>query len=208
MKRKMKTKPGEPRGMICDLRDVRQIVRDEGLDVCVVSYGGSCSNRLVDVLEENHYTCRTPTWRKILCHCPCYIDMGIPVIYLYDHPVKSFLSMKRRWKGRANQRKLNNDKRVKCSDENHLASMIRQFDSFTRHADQEGVLILRSAELFDDGIVVKLRTFLGNERLEGFPVPYRAPRTVLEGRKFSRAEAGLFLRYQAEIDRINRFRAG
>ena len=56
-------------------------------ELCVISYGGSCSNALVDVLERNGYRIRTDLWRDILCHCPVYFDMNIPVIYIYDNPI-------------------------------------------------------------------------------------------------------------------------
>ena len=38
------------------------------------------------------YNCKIELWHKILCHCPKYIPVNIPVIYIYDNPIKSFLS--------------------------------------------------------------------------------------------------------------------
>jgi hypothetical protein len=86
--------------MICNLNNANDIIKSEGLDVLVISYGGCCSNILVDYLEKNNFKCRTEIWDKILCHCPEYIECDIPIIYLYDNPIKSFLSMKNRGKGK------------------------------------------------------------------------------------------------------------
>lgn len=43
--------------MICDLRYANSLINNQGLDILVVSYGGSCSNLLVDTLEKNGYRC-------------------------------------------------------------------------------------------------------------------------------------------------------
>ena len=97
--------------MICDLNHINDIIKSENLDVLVVSYGGCCTNTLVDYLEKNNFNCKTEIWSKILCHCPYY---DIPIIYIYDNPIKSFLSMKNRGEGfwDINQQKMSNDKNV------------------------------------------------------------------------------------------------
>ena len=77
--------------MICDLNNINEVIKKENLDVCIVSYGGSCSNTLVKALVSNNYNCITNSWDKILCHCPKYVDVDIPVIYIYDNPKKAFL---------------------------------------------------------------------------------------------------------------------
>ena len=38
--------------MICDLGELNDKVSNQGLDVAVVSYGGSCSNALNNVLKK------------------------------------------------------------------------------------------------------------------------------------------------------------
>ena len=83
------------------------------------------SNSLVDALEANGFQIRTHLWRDIICHCPIYFDMNIPVIYIYDNHMKS-LSMKKRGKGYwdVNQEKLSNNYDVEYSDENLLNLMI------------------------------------------------------------------------------------
>ena len=150
---------------IHDLDDINQIndlIKKEGLDVLVVSYGGCCSNMLVDKLEKNGYKCRTDLWIKILCHCPTYIDVNIPVIYIYDNPIKSFLSQKKWQTGiwDVNQRKLSNNCNVKLSDENLLKLMIKQFNSWT-NIKRDNVLVVKSVELFEDGILNKFKKILG-----------------------------------------------
>ena len=188
--------------MICDLQNINEIVKKEKLDVCVISYGGSCSNQLVDVLTNNNYTCRTPTWRSLLCHCPHFIDIDIPIIYIYDNPVKSFLSMKRRKYDIINQKKLNNNSKIKITDENLLTSMIRQFNSFTCN---KNILLLKTHEIFEDTIVEKLQIFLKKPDLKGFPIPYKTPHIILENKKYTRAEFILFVKYKQEIYKLNHF---
>ena len=68
--------------MICDLDDINNIIKEEGLNLLVVSYGGCVSNKLTDYLEENNYKIRTETYINILCHCPHYIEIDIPIIYI------------------------------------------------------------------------------------------------------------------------------
>lgn len=85
--------------MITDLSNINSIIMKEGLDLLIVSYGGCCSNKLTNQLEKNGYNCKTKIWHKILCHCPKYIEIDIPIIYIYDNPIKSFMSMKNRGSG-------------------------------------------------------------------------------------------------------------
>jgi len=51
--------------MICDLNNINDIIDKEGLNLLVVSYGGSCSNTLINILEQNNYKCNTNIWRRI-----------------------------------------------------------------------------------------------------------------------------------------------
>ena len=41
--------------MICDLNNIEEIIKNDGLNLIVVSYGGSCSNQLVHTLKINNY---------------------------------------------------------------------------------------------------------------------------------------------------------
>ena len=106
--------------MILDLNNIKDVVTKEGLEVLVVSYGGSASNTLVNQLQKEGYICRTVSWCNLLCHCPKYVDIDIPIIYIYDNIIKSFLSMKNRGIGiwDVNQRKLSNNLNEVLSDEN------------------------------------------------------------------------------------------
>lgn len=66
-----------------DSNEINNIIKSEGLEICVVSYGGCGCNELVDILEKNGYKCRTLIWDNLLCHCPEPINIDIPIIYIY-----------------------------------------------------------------------------------------------------------------------------
>jgi len=59
-----------------------EVIKKDGLNVLVVCYGGCCSNQFVYKLQQNGYIARSFLWDKILCHCPKYIDVNIPIIYI------------------------------------------------------------------------------------------------------------------------------
>ena len=190
--------------MICDLNNIEEIIENEGLDLIVVSYGGSCSNQLVYTLELNNYKCKTKIWIEILCHCPHYIKTNIPIIYIYDNPIKSFLSMKRRSNGywNVNQRKLSNNNNVALSDENLIKLMINQFNSWT-NVKRDNVLVIKSCELFENNIVNKLEKFL-NKKIYHFPISYKKPKTNIEVIE-NENDKNLFEKYKLEINEINNF---
>jgi hypothetical protein len=190
--------------MICDLDNIQNIIKDESLNLCVVSYGGSCSNTLVDILEENGYICKTDIWRQILCHCPKYIDVDIPIIYIYDNPIKSFLSMKNRKLGYwdVNQQKLSNNKNIELSDENLLKLMIQQFNRWTDEK-KDNVLIIKSSDLFEKNILNTLEIFLKN-KLKNFPIKYKIPSSKIDTID-DKNLIELFEKYKVEIDKINNF---
>ena len=190
--------------MICELSDIQNIIKNEGLDLLVVCYGGSCSNTLVQNLETNNYKCNTDVWSKILCHCPHYIEVDIPIIYIYDNPIKSFTSMKNRGEGiwDVNQRKMSNDNDVGLSDENLIKLMINQFNSWT-NIKRDNVLVIKSCELFENNIVNKLENLLKKE-IYNFPILYKKPKTNIEN--ITTIETNeLFEKYKLEIDKINNF---
>ena len=147
--------------MICNLNYINNIIKSEGLNLLVISYGGCVSNTLADTLENNNYKIRTKTYHNILCHCPYYIQTHIPIIYIYDNPIKSFISMKKRGKGiwDVNQQKMSNNMNTNLSDENLIKLMINQFNSWT-NIRRDNVLIIKSCELFENSIVDKLENFL------------------------------------------------
>jgi hypothetical protein len=190
--------------MIRDLDNIKNIIKNEGLQLLVVCYGGCASNTLTDTLEKNKYKIKTASYNDLLCHCPHYIEIDIPIIYIYDNPVKSFISMKRRGRGiwDVNQRKLSNDNHVDLSDENLLKLMIQQFNSWT-NIKRDNVLIIKSSELFENSIVEKLEKFL-KKKIYHFPIPYVTPKTNIEN-IINNDEVELFKKYKLEIDKINHF---
>ena len=172
----------------------------EGLELVVVSYGGSCSNILADMLEKNSYKCRTSIWHQMLCHCPKFININIPIIYIYDNPIKAFMSMRNRGHGiwDTNQKKLTNNNNCPLSDEHLLRCMIKQFNNFIN----QNVLIIKSCELFEENIVNKLETFL-NKKIYHFPILYKPPKTNISLIKDD-SLIQLFNKYKLEIDAINK----
>lgn len=190
--------------MIADLDNINDIIKAEGLDLLVISYGGSCSNTLINVFKKNNYNCDTKIWKILLCHCPRYINVDIPIIYIYDNPIKSFMSMKNRvnkpWI--TNQKKLSNNMNVDISDENLLKLMINQFNEFTT-IKSNNVLVINSKELFGDAIVNKLENFLG-KKLDGFPIQYIKPKTDINDIEDIQL-LELFKKYKSDIDIINNF---
>jgi hypothetical protein len=187
---------------ICNIKNINKIVNKENLQICVVSYGSSGSNACVEALEKNGYKCQTKIWHKILCHCPKYIKMEIPVIYIYDNPMKSYLSMKRRGIGYwdENQRKLSNNKNVTLSDDNLFQLMFAQHKSWTKKY-RKNVLIVKTCELFGPGIKNKLQSFLGNYNMTNFPIEYIHPKTNIE--HIDTDDINLFKKYVKEISEVN-----
>ena len=162
---------------IIKLTNIMNIVKKEKMDICVISYGGCASNTLVKRLEDNGYKCKTESWKKLLCHCPKFIDIDIPIIYIFENPIKAFLSQKRRkgvWS--VNQEKMSNNKNIKDkSDENLLRLMIKQFKVWIKHEQKPNVLVLNTSEIFSSSIVNCLQNFLKKKHLKYFPIPYREP---------------------------------
>jgi len=194
--------------MICNIEDnnyLNEIIKKEGLDLLVVSYGGSCSNTLVEYLKKNGYNCDTDIYKRILCHSPHYVNINVPIIYIYDNPIKSFISQKNRGMGMwgVNQRKMSNNNDVKLSDENLLQLMIKQFNSWTSEK-RDNVLIIKSNEIFEKNIVQKLENFL-KKKINYFPIEYKVPKTNIENINDPEL-IKLFEKYKLEIDKINSFK--
>ena len=191
--------------MICDLAQLNEIVKNQSLDVAVVSYGGSCSNAITNVLKNNGLKVHSPVWHSILCHCPEFVQLDIPTIYIYDEPKKAFLSMKKRgmcfWG--TNQKKLSNNNDVSLSDENLLQLMIKQFKSWT-HLPRKDVLIIKSRDLFKQEIKSKIESFL-NKELKGLPLVYKKPSTSSHDVVGEHLKT-LFNIYKEDINYINNFK--
>ena len=185
--------------LVQDLSKIEDL--KEGLDVLVVSYGGSASNTLVNNLTKNGYQCRTKMFDRILCHCPHYVNLGIPMIYLYDNPINALLSMKRRGNNiwMTNQRKLSNNQHCKVSDENLMKLMIKQFNNWKGHSD---VLFVKTSELFEEGIKEKLEKNLRKE-LKHFPIEYKESKNYYG--EFDVEVLKVFEKYMDEIKEINKY---
>ena len=183
---------------------IQHIITKEKLELLVISYGGSASNLLTKYLEKNNYRCRTPVWHQLLCHCPIYIDVDIPIIYIYDDPIKSFVSMKKRGAGiwDVNQKKLSNNLNTKLSDENLLKLMINQFNVWTS-VKRNNVLTIKTNELFKQDIVNKLENFL-KKKIFHFPIKYESPKTTNKDMEEFKL-TNLYKKYKVEIDTINKY---
>ena len=190
--------------MICDLDNIKNTIENERLNLLVVSYGGSMTNTLINHLEKNNYNIRSKTYNEILCHCPHYIEIDIPIIYIYDNPIKSFLSMKNRGKGvwDVNQKKMSNNMKINLSDENLIQLMINQFNSWT-NIKRDNVLVVKSCELFENNIVNKLESFL-KKQIYHFPILYKIPKTNIKNIKDFKTNE-LYKKYELELDKINTF---
>lgn len=190
--------------MIRNLNNIDNLIREEKLEVCVVSFGGSCSNLLVDTLEKNGYKCKSQSWHDLLCHCPEFIDVSIPIIYIYDNPIRSYLSVKNRGTGwwDVNQRKLSNNNEVELSDSNLLKLMLRQFFKFYKNRHNQNLLMVNSKELFNEQILPKLSKFLNNDDLKEFPIEYKQPNTVLKLDCISESDVKLLKKNLIKIEKI------
>jgi hypothetical protein len=193
---------------IHSLDEIIKAISHQHLDVCVISFGGSSSNTLVDVLEQNGITCKTPIWQSILCHCP-YILPGVktPIIYLYRDLKLAFLSCKQRMTGiwDINQQKLSNNLTVELSDERLLVLMLTQFVKWTNYITvykPRNIRVVKYEELFQSDIKSKLESFLGKP-LDGFPITYIPPKSasVIP----TDEEEKLFIKYKPWIDYVNRY---
>ena len=162
---------------------LERLVHDQKLDVLVVSFGGCCSNALVDLLVKNGFVCRSAIWKKLLCHSPMFLDLDIPIIYIYGDPIKSYMSMKRRGDGwwSTNQKKMSNG-RVKHGDGGVLLDLMRaQFEIFTSQSSKN-VLVIDNKDLFSDkqDLTKLLCGFLGRE-VKFLPITERARKSKAEG---------------------------
>lgn len=192
-----------------DLTNIQELLDKEQnpLQILVVSCGGSGSNTLTDALLKEGYCTRSPLWNRHLCHCPEYIDVRIPMIYIYRDIVAAFLSVKRRKDCyTVNHYKLSNDKDITLSDENLLRLMIRQFMSWTS-TPRSNVLVIKYDELFDVAIQNKLNTFLSRFSLKNvttFPIPFVQPKKIVP-QTLSKEMNALFQKYGKEILHIQNF---
>lgn len=145
---------------LIDPSDIPQLIKDEGLQICVVSHGGCGSNTLVRCLERNGFICRTPTWERVLCHFPYPIDSPIKFIYLYRNLKDAWWSQKKRGRGwwDVNQMKLSNNAKIFRSDRNLIRLMKSQRTAWME-CKRDNILVIPYSMLF---------TLDGQERIEDF----------------------------------------
>lgn len=186
--------------MYQDFTNINQILKDEGLEICVISYGGSGTNELINILEMNGYKCRTPTYDNI-CHCSVPIEIDIPIIYIYRNMIDAFFSQKRRgvelWT--INQKKLSNNLNTKLSDRNFLNLMSNQFTNW-KNSNLQNVLFVNYNECFNYNFKIKLEKFLKNDNLSGLPFIYKEPKTKYDINNIDPRLKKLFLEYKDIID--------
>ena len=188
-----------------DLENIKFRVKEEELDVCIISYGGSCTNLLFNILRQNGYNKKlTNIWTEILCHYPDYIELDIPIIYIYDILKKGYLSMKNRFLNCRNYNVLTKYEydNSQYSDEKLIKQMIFQYHNWTKKK-YDNVLIIKSKELFEPDIKLKLQNFLKNDNLMCLPAIYRKPKIDLNTHKICKSDLELFEKYEKEIDDIN-----
>lgn len=184
--------------MIQDLTNINDIIKIERLDICVVSYGGSGTNEMVDNLEKNGYKCRTPTWEKILCHCSEPLNIDIPIIYIYRNLIDAFFSMKRRRLCQTNFQKLLNNENVIYSDKNFIKAMLNQFFKWKK-SNLKNVLFINYKDCFDNNIKNTLESFL-NKKLQHFPYIYKAPKTIFDINNIDIRLKNIFNEYKLLIE--------
>lgn len=163
---------------IIDLKDIPNRIKNENLEVGIVSYGGSASNTLSHFLEKNFIRTRTHIWHEILCHCPeplpLILNADIPFIYIYRDIEDAFQSQKKRGKGfwDTNQYKLSNNIDVKCSDQNLKYLMLKQYTKWVNASLQypNKILLLEFNEFFTEKGHEKIKSFLHNKNLKHFPI--------------------------------------
>jgi hypothetical protein len=190
--------------MIQDLTNINDIIKNEGLEICIVSYGGSGSNELTDILEMNGYKCRTPTYCKILCHCPVPIKIDIPIIYIYRDIIDAFFSQKRRGRDlwAINQQKLSNNLNTQLTDNIFFNLMVNQFIQW-KNSNLSNVLFVNYKECFDDNFKIKLENFLGNNNLSGIPFTYKKPKTKYNINEIDPRLKKIFLENKTIIEETN-----
>ena len=183
---------------IVSISQIPRTVKNERLKIWICSYGGSGTNLLADYLIKKKKFHKTLIWRNALCHFPEYMNLGIPTIYIYDDPRKSFFSMKRRGKGYwdVNQQKLNNNKNIALSDENLFKSMIQQWKNWVKHANEKNVLFLDFRDFFTEETKQKIQSFL-KISIQDYPV-YKS-----SNRKYDYSQyQDLFSKYEQDIQEI------
>ncbi len=185
---------------------IKKSIKKDKLDVWICSYGGSGTNMLADYLEKQGLKTKNELWHKKLVHNPNPIDIGIPMIYIFDDPKKSLFSMKSRKNIYfCNILKLSNNyynvklnkiskriKKVRFNDDFLLKKMIEQFKKWTSSNLNNKILFIPFQKFFTEETKNKLEAFL-NKKLTNYPV-YRESKKNYNYLK----KAKLFTKYKNE----------
>lgn len=170
---------------IYEYKNIKNDLINEKIDILVICFGGCCSNSLINVLEKNGYKIRTKLFDKILCHSPETFQTNIPIIYIYNNPIESYLSQKRRKKELdinnvslfdINIKKLSNNYSKNNKNENLLKLMIKQFYLWKNYSlNNNNILFIHKTELFRNNIKNKFNKFLNNNLID-IPLIYIKPK--------------------------------
>lgn len=186
--------------------NIVKAVKEQGLDVWIASYGGSCSNTLVNVLQENNLKCKCDIWGDALCHAPVYVNLPIKTIYVYNDIRIALMSMYRRGPriAHVNQKKLSNNMKYRdYSEENLLKLMISQFKNWIKHKDNSNIMFLKTEDLFKIDTKKRIEDFINVGSIEGLPIKYKKPSTSMDG--ISDIYIELFEKYKDDIEFVNSF---
>ena len=186
-----------------NLSKIPFLIVEDKLDICVISYGGTGSNNLVNLLRDNGINSRTKNWEEYICHCPEYFYSKVPVLYIYSDPRLALTSMYKRGKDiyEVNQIKLSNNKKVNFSEENLLKLMINQFKNWYKHKNEPNIYFIKSERLYTNEFYIFIKSLLNVEtELSGFPLAYKVPFNTLETIPIEYND--LFKKYKNDIDWI------
>ncbi len=126
----------------------------EGLnkvEVWLCSTGGSGSNLLKNYVDD-YVKVKSPYSAALLTHHKEPVDFnkpGFKAIYLHSDPFMVLKSVKRRNLVETNIKKLNNNRRLECTDEQLLASVFNQFKNWTQSNVDYPILCLKFEALYD-----------------------------------------------------------
>jgi GR25 family glycosyltransferase involved in LPS biosynthesis/lipopolysaccharide biosynthesis glycosyltransferase/predicted O-methyltransferase YrrM/mannosyltransferase OCH1-like enzyme len=186
-----------PDNQVFDLSKINESIKKENLKACVVSCGGTASNSFVRALEKDGIKCISLTWARILCHCPHFIDIKIPIIYIYRDPREAWMSVKRRGM-QMNQWKLANSFNIELTEENLLSLMITQIEKWTS-TENKNLLKLEYPEIFKKDCRKKVSKFLSTS-IQSLPLPEKKGKTDFS--KVSEKDSILLRKYSKRINSL------
>jgi len=136
---------------------IKKTIQLEKLDCCIISFGGCGTHYLANNLQEKNLIVRSATWVNYLCHYPKYIELNIPIIYLYGNLREAFISQLRNNFAKKNYKILNTVVKRKYSNENFFLSMYEQFERFI---ENKNVVKITYKDLFNKVKMIDLYKFL------------------------------------------------